>query len=788
MNTSQDIKMQMVDDNVRNQVRYNAMQNDGNEVGENAVQNPRIQIVENMNGLSVVSEIANQYGNGNVETASAEGNGNGINEEEARIQSTQEEFEFMAAVDAYEESERVKVKCTSEDTLQQASTSRTQSDNAPVNESDGSTEVPKDKNCYDHDILNMLTHEVQYTNLQTELDRTKEKLENYIIKKEKEYDVLWNKWYTKSEKCKYDKMLYDKAYNDMQQKIERLQAQLGNLKGKSSDTQCASNTLDPVSQKLEDENVSLEFQVRTYAKENEHLKTTYKNLFDSIKVTQAQTNSIIDSLQKQLYDTFYENAKLRAQLFDKVSEPKGTTKGTRTNTMFTKQSILGKAPSSSYKPKLYSVTPFSKSSVLPKVDKTNTLSKPVTSNSAPATRESKVMQTVNVIAPRIFRTNPSKTYRVDNVVPNKAVKISVRIKPITISQPNVIHKQQANSDSNGFSSTRVNNTAKTKRPHHRSNSNTDRVPSKSKGSWLLNNVEKIEENHRNSQIPKNQKHMSSECNNITLAIRNAKSEIVCVMCRQCLVTANHDVCVRNYGNEINSRADKQSANVCIRENQKKHKANAKKSKEFRSKGSLASSRPSKPRTCLRWIPTGRIFAMCGKLTTSSNTENKSEKSVCDNASTFFLNPVEPPSNGFLIWLLLLWSWFIKTKETTYFYLSDCCSLISRSMDYVHFSALPCFDYSYHFNKISIYCDSKSAIAISCNPIQHSRTKHIAVRYHFIKEHVEKGTIELYFVKTDYQLADLFTKALPVDRFTYLFCRLGMRNLSPQELKRLAKSR
>nr|GFC16835.1 retrovirus-related Pol polyprotein from transposon TNT 1-94 [Tanacetum cinerariifolium] len=83
--------------------------------------------------------------------------------------------------------------------------------------------------------------------------------------------------------------------------------------------------------------------------------------------------------------------------------------------------------------------------------------------------------------------------------------------------------------------------------------------------------------------------------------------------------------------------------------------------------------------------------------------------------------------------------------------------------------------------------SMIAIAISCNPVQHSRTKHIAVRYHFIKEHVEKGTIELYFVKTDYQLADLFTKALPADRFNYLVRRLGMRSLSPQELDRLAKS-
>nr|GEX12090.1 hypothetical protein [Tanacetum cinerariifolium] len=97
------------------------------------------------------------------------------------------------------------------------------------------------------------------------------------------------------------------------------------------------------------------------------------------------------------------------------------------------------------------------------------------------------------------------------------------------------------------------------------------------------------------------------------------------------------------------------------------------------------------------------------------------------------------------------------------------------------------DYGFHFNKIPIYYDSKSAIAISCNPVQHSRTKHIAVRNHFIKEHVKKGTIKLYFVKTDYQLADIFTKALPTYRFNYLVHRLGMRSLSPKELECLEKS-
>nr|GEW11523.1 retrovirus-related Pol polyprotein from transposon TNT 1-94 [Tanacetum cinerariifolium] len=81
------------------------------------------------------------------------------------------------------------------------------------------------------------------------------------------------------------------------------------------------------------------------------------------------------------------------------------------------------------------------------------------------------------------------------------------------------------------------------------------------------------------------------------------------------------------------------------------------------------------------------------------------------------------------------------------------------------------DYGFNYNKILLYCDSQSAIAISCNPVQHSRTKHIHTRYHFIKKQVENGIIELYFVKIEYQLADMFTKALPEDRFKYLVRRI-----------------
>nr|GFC52083.1 retrovirus-related Pol polyprotein from transposon TNT 1-94 [Tanacetum cinerariifolium] len=125
---------------------------------------------------------------------------------------------------------------------------------------------------------------------------------------------------------------------------------------------------------------------------------------------------------------------------------------------------------------------------------------------------------------------------------------------------------------------------------------------------------------------------------------------------------------------------------------------------------------------------------------------------------------------------------------------DCTSMPSAEAEYVSLSA--CYaqvlwmrtqltDYGFHFDKIPMYCDSKAAIAILCNHVQHSRTKHIDVRYHFIKEKVEKGIVELFFFGIEYQLADLFTKALPEEMFKYLVRRLGMRCLTPEELEVLA---
>ncbi|GJU13872.1 hypothetical protein Tco_1136268 [Tanacetum coccineum] len=329
---------------------------------------------------------------------------------------------------------------------------------------------------------------------------------------------------TELEQCKYEKISYDKAYNDMQQKIERLQAQLGDQKGKSKDTPCVTDTIYPLPQKLENKNVELEFQV------------------------------------------FVQ---------------KDTTHGTNVNTKFAKQSILGKPPSSS-RPKLYAVTPLPKSKAIPKVGESNALSKQVTSNSVPSFQESKVMKNDNVIAPRMFRIHPRKTSREDKFMPVNKVRASIRTNPITVSQPYVITKKDVNYDSNGLSSTGVDNTAKTRRPQPRSNIKND---------------------------------------------RNDKSEVVYAMCKQCLITTNHDICVLNYVNGINSRGKKQKENVSNTANQTKHKPQVKKRKKVGSKERPASPKPSKPRMCLRWSSIGRIFDLCGKIIESSESEYKSDTSV-----------------------------------------------------------------------------------------------------------------------------------------------------------------
>nr|GEX20114.1 retrovirus-related Pol polyprotein from transposon TNT 1-94 [Tanacetum cinerariifolium] len=286
-----------------------------------------------------------------------------------------------------------------------------------------------------------------------------------------------------------------------------LDPQLRDLKGKSSNTLSVSNTLDPLNQKLKSKIVELEFQVVNYEREISHLKTTYKNLFDSIKSNRAHA---------KLHDLIFENAKLRARLFEKTFESVKNTSGTSVT-------------SHCDKPKLSVVTPLSKM-----------LHASMTSHSVPQPREFNVMKHRNLIAPRMFKINPSQTPR-ENVNSYTA----------TASSKGLVH------------------TARTIRLQPKGNTRNARVPSASKSSEVKKIVT-VEDHRRTLLLSNNQKTMSSECNNIKLAIRNDKSEIICDTCKQCLVTTNHDACLNPFVTVLNSCANKMYANVSRSANQKKH--------------------------------------------------------------------------------------------------------------------------------------------------------------------------------------------------------------------------
>nr|GEU52024.1 retrovirus-related Pol polyprotein from transposon TNT 1-94 [Tanacetum cinerariifolium] len=1020
----------------------------------------------NQNGLIVVSGIANQNGNDNVVPAQTEGNANGNND--------------------LDEIKEVNTNCILMANLQQASTSGTQSDKAPVYESDGSSEIHLFGNCDDNDIFNMFTQEDQYTKLLKPIPKP-----------------------------------HQVRHND-------------------SNVISAVSIVEQGGGTIKNHSVTVE-EARAY----------HESLFYNLATEDENINSINQKIKEANVQLTTELARYKNQ----VSERKDTTKGTSTNTKFANQSTKRNPSLQSLRNTFVVRQPnafqskrpkFSKTRVPQKVDKTNDLSNSVTLNSVPNPRESKVIDNDKVTALRMFRIDPSTTTGEDKFVP-------------------------------------INKTSLLRLEGHNLGAIQRMIgsPSASKSSRIKNKEVDVEEHPRNLLHSKNKKHMSSECNNVKLAIQNDKSKTVYVMCKQCLITANHDVCVLNYVNGMNSRGKKQKANVSNIENQTKHLPQVKKPKKVGFAKRLASPKPSKPRMCPRvyfieglghnlfsvgqfcdsnlkvafrrntcfvrnlegvdlikgnrttnlytinlldmafasliclmdratstkswlwhqWLShlnfdtindlarndlvTGlqkfkyhkehlcplceqgkskmeshrpkhvltskqrlhllhmdlcgpiRIASINGKRyvlvivddysrytwvlflrskdeapdeiktflkkitvllqapviindhedigkldtkddigffisystnsyayrvynrrtkkiiktmnvtfnelsamafeqsslkpvlqsmtsgqinsgldltyapsTITSQQPNKHQpETIADNVpnamfdDNTFVNPFATPSTSAAessssqyadpsnmhtfyqpypheyqwtkdhpleqvieepsrpIWtrnqlrsdgdicIILAWyakkdvyicnpegfidadhpSHVYKLKKALYglkqaprpdiVHATCLCARYQAKPTEKHLKEMLIMrdaktpsrvlpvelnskakswlavlwmrtqltDYGFQLKKIPIYCDSKSTIAISYNPIQHSRMKHITVHYHFIKEHVKKGTIELYFVKTDYELADLFTKALLVDRFNYLVRRLGMRSLSSQELERLAES-
>jgi hypothetical protein len=111
---------------------------------------------------------------------------------------------------------------------------------------------------------------------------------------------------------------------------------------------------------------------------------------------------------------------------------------------------------------------------------------------------------------------------------------------------------------------------------------------------------------------------------------------------------------------------------------------------------------------------------------------------------------------------------LSTVEAEYIAASHYCAQL-------HWMRQTLRDYGYKLTKIPLLCDNESAICIADNPVEHSRTKHIAIRYHFLRDHQQRGDIEIAYVSTKEQLADIFTKPLDENTFTKLRHELNILN-------------
>ena len=109
---------------------------------------------------------------------------------------------------------------------------------------------------------------------------------------------------------------------------------------------------------------------------------------------------------------------------------------------------------------------------------------------------------------------------------------------------------------------------------------------------------------------------------------------------------------------------------------------------------------------------------------------------------------------------------LSIAETKYIAAGSCCAQILWIKQQL-------LDYRLHFDHIPIRCDNTSTINLSKNHVLHSRTKHIEIRHHSIRDHVQKGDCVLEFVDTNKQLADIFTKPLPKENFFNIRRELGI---------------
>ncbi|GJR22923.1 hypothetical protein Tco_0971450 [Tanacetum coccineum] len=583
--------------NARNQIGYNAGQivehqnivhNVKNQVGQNAVQNPGIQNVGNQNGLIVFPGIANPNvnpnKNGNVVAAQDEGNGNTNNGD----------------IDDIEE---VNANCILMANLQQASTSGTETNKALVYDSDGSTKVTR---AYFESLYNNLVTEVEKVNavnrkmketnvdLTTELARYRGQEKSFEINKAK-FDELE----TGYRKSVYQELCLTKKINALHlssakqitvlnEEITNLNNQLSNENSTISLRQSIQmmHMLSPKPDSFyhTKQKMALGYQNPFYLKQAQHKQ---QSLYNGRVLLEKHDPPVVYDYEETLQ--LAQESRLKMKQLNKEIKPANYAKINKLSEVFVSQ----KAKS----------------------------------------REEIIK---DEIAP-IFNQTDARVQNFENHFVKEAAKFVREFKSLAKEADEYLDKI---------------------RVLEKENERLLRAFMQHQIEWLQAQLGDLKGKSMDTQCasktldPLSQKledeNVSLEFQVLNYAKENAHLKTTYKnlfgSIKQCLITSNHDVCVLNYVNDMNSRADNQNANVLNAENKKKHKLKVKKTKNVRSKERLASPKPRKPRTCLRWSPTRRFFDLKGKLVVSSESQCQSDNSTGDNACNS--DPKEPTSTRF----------------------------------------------------------------------------------------------------------------------------------------------
>ncbi|GJU66949.1 retrovirus-related pol polyprotein from transposon TNT 1-94 [Tanacetum coccineum] len=358
-------------------------------------------------------------------------------------------------------------------------------------------------------------------------------------------------------------------------------------------------------QKIEDENVSLAFQVSSLVKEREHIKLEYKKLYDSIKQTHVKMRLQTDSLQQKLNHQISKNNKLRAQLKGKFSKSQMNHNDTSLNTKLSKPSTSGT--------KLYSVTPLPKSKVIPKVVEKNDLSKSVTSY---LNTKKIIEKRTKVLAPGFLKikNEPINAYfknnrvvhrdylkvtkeyvatlqelleearslkpldehicraskfakQIQELLDNRATSHRKNNKPYvdasrtkqtieTITKEHAVKQNTRKTDNTMFPSIGRVSSTNASGSKLRSNTKNDRIPQPSSRS----KKNKVEAHHRKFKSSANKKNHFSDYNvNVKNVALSKNSDTICLSCNECLFSANHDACVVHYLKKMQKRKVAKSA-------------------------------------------------------------------------------------------------------------------------------------------------------------------------------------------------------------------------------------